>query len=112
MLGIFDPVASKILGLITAQYHDAKKLKKYVDRFLVVGGGADSPYLREYLLRGIRDLDPGAKLEVSFLQRRASEIGVAVGGVLRTLDKRNGPKRIPCRSIGVLRHIPADDPKQ
>ena len=32
--------------------------------------------------------------------------GIAKGGILRALDKTNGPVRVPRMSYGVLRHIP------
>lgn len=38
-----------------------------------------------------------------------SATGVATGAIIRAQNKDEGPKRIPCRSIGVLYHVP-DDP--
>ncbi|KAJ4364798.1 hypothetical protein N0V95_000642 [Ascochyta clinopodiicola] len=42
------------------------------------------------------------------IKRTFHATGVATGAILRAINKSNGPSRIPCQSIGVLRHIPCD----
>jgi hypothetical protein len=34
-----------------------------------------------------------------------SATDVATGAILRAMNKANRPSRIPCQSIGILRHI-------
>lgn len=81
-----------------------------VSKVVVVGGFGDSPCLQSYLLeqkdRIVKRL--GLPLKLRFSPRNMSATGVATGAILRTINKANGPSRIPCQSIGVLRHIPCD----
>jgi hypothetical protein len=42
---------------------------------------------------------------------RSSAPAVAIGALIRSLDKKNGPKRYPRRSFAILRHIPFESGK-
>ena len=81
-----------------------------ISKVVVVGGFGDSPCLQNYLIeqkdRIVRKLRTPLKLR--FSPRNMSATGVATGAVLRAINKANGPSRIPCQSIGILRHIPCD----
>lgn len=81
-----------------------------ISKVVVVGGFGDSPCLQSYLLeqreKVVKKL--GIPFELHSPPRNMSATGVATGAILRTINKANGPSRIPCQSIGVLRHIPCD----
>lgn len=95
---------------------NAKNVGYTVSKVVVVVGFGDSPCLQSYLLeqkdRILReswspfDLNFGLK----FVPRDVSSAtGVATGAILRAINKKEGPSRKPCQSIGILRHIPCDD---
>lgn len=92
---------------------NAKNAGYAVSKVVVVGGFGDSPCLQSYLLqqkdRIVRKL--GQPLKLRFSPRNMSATGVATGAILRAINKANGPSRTPCQSIGVLRHIPCDNPE-
>lgn len=92
---------------------NAKNAGHAVSKVVVVGGFGDSPCLQSYLLqqkdRIVRNL--GQPLKLRFSPRNMSATGVATGAILRAINKANGPSRIPCQSIGILRHIPCDQPE-
>jgi hypothetical protein len=89
---------------------NAKESGYAVSKIVVVGGFGDSPCLQDYLVeqkdRLVKKLRTPLKLR--FSPRNMSATGVATGAILRSVNKDNGPSRIPCQSIGVLRHIPCD----
>ena len=82
-----------------------------ISKVVVVGGFADSPCLRSYLLKRQHEIvrTLGIPLKLRFSPRNTSATGVATGAILRAVNKANGPSRIPCQSIGILRHIPSND---
>lgn len=81
-----------------------------VSKIVVVGGFGDSRCLQNYLIeqkdRIVKHL--GTPLRLRFSSPNMSATGVATGAILRSVNKAAGPSRIPCQSIGVLRHIPWD----
>lgn len=91
----------------------AKNAGYAVSKVVVVGGFGDSTCLQSYLLqqkyRIVRKL--GQPLKLRFSPRNMSATGVATGAIMRAINKANGPSRIPCQSIGILRHIPWDQPE-
>lgn len=92
---------------------NAKDAGYAVSKVVVVGGFGDSPCLQSYLLqqkdRIVREL--GQPLKLRFSPRNMSATGVATGAILRAINKANGPSRIPCQSVGILRHILCDQPE-
>lgn len=93
---------------------NAKKAGYTVSKVVVVGGFGDSPCLQSYLLeqkdRIIRAT--GSPLKLRFSPRNMSATGVATGAIMRAMNKADGPSRLPCQSIGILRHIPCDQEEE
>jgi hypothetical protein len=87
---------------------NAKESGYKVNKIVVVGGFGDSPCLRSYLTEQRDRLAKklGTPLKLRFPPRNLSATGVATGAILRSINKASGPSRIPCQSIGILRHIP------
>ena len=87
---------------------NAKSAGYNISKVVVVGGFGDSPCLQNYLIeqkdRIVRRL--GIPLKLRFSPPNMSATGVATCAILRAVNKANGPSRIPCQSIGILRHIP------
>ncbi|KAJ4342040.1 hypothetical protein N0V87_001366 [Didymella glomerata] len=110
---IFRPSVRKIGTMMEDAVVNAKNAGYAVSKVVVVGGFGDSPCLQSYLLqqkdRIVRNL--GQPLKLRFSPRNMSATGVATGAILRAINKANGPSRIPCQSIGILRHIPCDQPE-
>ncbi|KAJ8115705.1 hypothetical protein OPT61_g2702 [Boeremia exigua] len=108
---VFRPSVKKIGNMMEDAIVNAKTVGYNVSKIVVVGGFGDSPCLQSYLTAQ-KDLiakDLKQPLKLRFLPRNTSATGVATGAILRAIDKANGPSRIPCQSIGVLRHIPCHD---
>ncbi|KAF1923136.1 uncharacterized protein M421DRAFT_9919 [Didymella exigua CBS 183.55] len=110
---IFRPTV-KIGNMIEDTAVNAKDTGYTVSKIVVVGGFGDSPCLQAYLLeqKGRVERRLGSPLKLRFSQRNMSATGVATGAILRTINKANGPSRIPCQSIGILRHIPCDQTEE
>lgn len=89
---------------------NAKDSGYRVSKVIVVGGFGDTPCLQSYLLekrdRSTREL--GLSIKLCFSPRNTSATGVATGAIMRAINKTDGPWRIPCQSICILRHIPCD----
>ncbi|KZM26023.1 hypothetical protein ST47_g2822 [Ascochyta rabiei] len=107
---IFGPSVKKIGGMMADAVLNAKKAGYIISKIVVVGGFGDSPCLREYFTeqknRMVKKL--GIPLKLRFSAPNTSATGVATGAILRSINKADGPSRIPCQSIGVLHHIPCD----
>ena len=91
---------------------NAENVGYAVGKVVVVGGFGDSPCLQSYLLEQKDRIvqKTGSLFELKFTPREVSAAtGVATGAILRAIDKANGPSRMPCQSIGILRHIPCGD---
>jgi hypothetical protein len=82
-----------------------------VNKVVLVGGFGDSPALKRYLNASLSSVNNqyGTKVQLSASPQNRSATGVAVGALKRALNKSNGPRRVPYRSIGILYHVP-DDP--
>jgi hypothetical protein len=82
-----------------------------VYKVVLVGGFGDSPALKRYLNASLSSVNNqyGTKVQLSASPQNRSATGVAVGALKRALNKSNGPRRVPYRSIGILYHVP-DDP--
>jgi hypothetical protein len=93
------------------QLAQARSSKTLVDKVVLVGGYADSPTLKEFLRTSLARVNNqyGTNIHLVAPPASTSATGVATGALMRAQNKDNGPKRIPCRSIGVLYHVP-DDP--
>jgi hypothetical protein len=78
---------------------------------MLVGGFGDSPALKRYLNASLSSVNNqyGTKVQLRASPQNRSATGVAVGALKRALNKNNGPRRVPYRSIGILYHVP-DDP--
>lgn len=111
MWRIFQPVVTKIANMMIAQVFRAAKARHVVDKIVVVGGFGDSQCLREYLTDKIDAYNSStdSDIQLCFPARNGSATGVATGAILRAVDKSGGPSRITSQSIGMLRHIPADE---
>ncbi|XPS69479.1 hypothetical protein M3J09_001749 [Ascochyta lentis] len=105
---IFRPSVKNIWNMMKDAILNANRADYRVSKIVVVGGFADSPCLREYLTEQKDRIKGrlGTPLKLCFSPRNTSATGVATGAILRSTNKADGPARIPCQSIGVLRHIP------
>jgi hypothetical protein len=107
MRTIFDDSLERIERLMKDQIRHARENSIQIDKVVLVGGFGDSPALQEFLSASLTEINymHGTKMKMVFTPANTGAAGVATGAVMRALNKENGPKRIPCRSIGVLRHI-------
>ncbi|XPS92354.1 hypothetical protein M3J09_001751 [Ascochyta lentis] len=105
---LFKPSARGIRSLMIQQIAAARSKEYDVDKLVVVGGFADSPYLIKYLKESLEyaNAQMNTNTELISPPRRTSATGVATGAIHRAMNKEHGPKRIPRQSIGILRHIP------
>ncbi|KAH7396896.1 hypothetical protein DE146DRAFT_57787 [Phaeosphaeria sp. MPI-PUGE-AT-0046c] len=111
MFALFDESIRMIKRILEDQIELARDIGVAVDSVVLVGGFGDSPALKEYLkltLDGI-NAQHGGDIRLESAAFNTSAAGVAKGALMRAQDKTNGPKHVPCRSIGVTYHIP-DDP--
>jgi len=82
-----------------------------IDRVVLAGGFGDSPALKEHLsiapgrINGLR----GANMKLIFTPANTSAASVATGAVIRSQNREKGPKRTPCQSVGIIRHVPRDE---
>tara|TARA_R110002003_G_scaffold70_3_gene6315 strand:+ start:22768 stop:23196 length:429 start_codon:yes stop_codon:yes gene_type:complete len=81
-----------------------------VNKVVLVGGFGDSPALKRYLNASLSSVSNqyGTKVQLRASPQNRSATGVAVGAFKRALNKSNGPRRVPYRSIGILYHVPVD----
>lgn len=105
---MFKPSCRGIRELMAQQIVTARSKGYVVDKVVVVGGFADSPYLTKFLKNSVGGINTqiGTVTELIFPPRGTSATGVATGAIHRAVNKEHGPKRIPRQSIGILRHIP------
>jgi hypothetical protein len=108
MLSIFQPSLDTIERLMEDQISGAIKGGTVARKVIVVGGFGDSPALRDHLTTCLTQINRqrGTNIEIIFAPSNTSATGVAVGAITRALNKENGPERVPCQSIGILRHVP------
>jgi hypothetical protein len=108
LLSIFQPSLDTIHRLMEDQISSAIKGGIVAKKVIVVGGFGDSPTLRDHLTTGLTQINRQRRtdIEIVFAPANTSATGVAVGAIMRALNKENGPKRVPCQSIGILRHVP------
>lgn len=114
MRSIFDESLEKIDTLMRDQIRHAWRNEKEIDKVVLVGGFSDSPALREYLGDSLQKLNKQAvhqgrqvdNIELVCSPINTGAASVAIGAVMRAMDKKNGPERTPRRSIGMLHHIP------
>ncbi|KAF3037816.1 hypothetical protein E8E12_006846 [Didymella heteroderae] len=107
----FRPTVSQFLEKVRAFATRARQNEGYdVDRIVVTGGFADSPDVKAEFTKLCKDLNDKwvTGIQPAFSLPNSSAMGVAVGGIYRSIDKANGPLRLPCQSIGMLRYIPCD----
>ncbi|KAH6633440.1 hypothetical protein C7974DRAFT_171421 [Boeremia exigua] len=111
MWSIFKPSVEKIGRMMEDAIVYARLAGYAVSKIVVAGGFSDSPCLTSYLAQQTDQLSRKLEqqLDLRFSSRNLSATGVATGAILRAINKANGPSRIPCQSIGVLRRIPCDD---
>ncbi|KAF3037823.1 hypothetical protein E8E12_007276 [Didymella heteroderae] len=111
---IFRLTVKEIGSMIEDAVMNAKTTGYMVSKIVIVGGFGDSPCLQSYLLekkdRIAKKL--GSPLKLRFSLKNMSAISVATGATMRAVNKASGPSRIPCQSIGILRHIPCDQTEE
>jgi actin-related protein len=105
--GIFDESLKTIERLLLDQIEHARRSNTIVDKVVLVGGFGDSPALKEYLKASLQRVNNQHRTGIELVPAAAntSATGVAIGAILRAQNKKNGPKRIPCRSVGVLFNV-------
>jgi hypothetical protein len=108
---LFDESLKIIERLVIDQLTQAKSNGSFVDKVVLVGGFGDSPALKKFLSDILASYNTqfGTTVRLVSPPTNTSATSVALGALMRAQDKKNGPKRVPRRSIGVLYHIP-DDP--
>ncbi|KAJ4252954.1 hypothetical protein NW762_010863 [Fusarium torreyae] len=100
---VFEQVAAVMIGQLT----EAKK-KKSVDKVVLIGGFAAFSYLRDYLRKALDTFNEEHDTTTEWHSIRDVERGVtinavAVGAVVRALNKENGPERRARSSYGLIR---------
>jgi molecular chaperone DnaK (HSP70) len=107
---LFDKSLKTIEQLMLEQLKYARSSNTNIDKVVLVGGFADSPTLKHFLTSSLIKVNKQFNTSSHLVAPPAntSATGVAVGALMRAQNKENGPKRVPCRSIGVLYHIPDD----
>ncbi|KAH4006322.1 hypothetical protein HBI56_024010 [Parastagonospora nodorum] len=108
---LFDKSLKTIECLLLDQIEHAQRSNTKIDKVVLVGGFGDSPALKDYLKSSLQryNAQHGTTMQLVPAAANTSATGVATGAIMRAQNKDDGPKRIPCRSIGVLYHVP-DDP--
>ena len=111
MLEIFQPSLDTIERLMKDQIAQALLSSSKIDKIVLAGGFGDSPALKEHLSVALEKINRvrGTDMKLIFTPANTSAAGVATGAVMRSQNKENGPKRTPCQSIGVIRHVPWDE---
>ena len=107
---LFDDSLKAIEHLMLEQIENARGKNTDVDKVVLVGGFGDSPALKGHLKASLRKHNEQHRTNIKLILTppNTSATGVAIGAVMRAQNKDNGPKRVPCRSVGVLRHVPWD----
>jgi hypothetical protein len=107
---IFDESLKVIESLMLGQIEHARANNTDIDKVVPVGGFGDSPALKEFLRASLARVNNQNRTNIKLVVTppNTSATGVATGAIMRAQNKNNGPKRIPCRSIGVLYHVPDD----
>ncbi|KAF1845115.1 uncharacterized protein K460DRAFT_416429 [Cucurbitaria berberidis CBS 394.84] len=108
MLHIFMPSLKAIGDLMIEQINEATAKGAEIDKAVLIGGFGDSPALKDYLRIRLDAQNAASKSNTKLIcsPTNTSADGVAIGGIIRALDKTHGPARIPRQSIGIYRHIP------
>jgi hypothetical protein len=108
MLSIFQECFDTIDGLMRAQITHALSNNINVDKVVLVGGFGDNPALKQFLTASLVKINKAHRTNIVLVTTTAntSAGAVATGGVVRAQSKDHGPKRVPCQSIGVIRHVP------
>lgn len=111
MFALFDESVNTIKNILVDQIELAQDIGVPVDLVVLVGGFGDSPALKEYLKLTLDSINTqrGGDIRLASAAFNTSAAGVAKGALMRAQDKSNGPKHVPCRSIGVTYHL-SDDP--
>ncbi|KAF2025869.1 hypothetical protein EK21DRAFT_103649 [Setomelanomma holmii] len=107
---IFQESLDKIDSLMLAQLKYVRTKHTVVKKVVLAGGFGDSPALQAYLRASLNTVNTqhGTKVELVVNPKTYSAPGVAVGGLVRAMNKENGPRRVPYRSIGIIYHVPDD----
>jgi hypothetical protein len=108
MLGLFRPTLGRIESLLLKHLDSLHAHRAAIDKVVAVGGLADSPCMRLFLVEVLRahNHQHGTNVKLYFPMRSKSAAGVSKGGLWRVMNKANGPSRTPRMSIGIHRHIP------
>lgn len=99
--------------LLQTQIAEARSAAIQVDKVVCVGGFCDNPAMRVHLknvVDSVNSNNPGSNIDVMCAPANTSATSVAIGAVMRSLDKANGPTRLPRLSIGIKCHIEQGDP--
>lgn len=94
--------------MIVDLLNDADVAGEKVNKLVLTGGFGDSPYLRKALKKQLGDYNRKHASDVEFIVALSQRCGTgtAIGALMRTMDKENGPVRVLCMSVGVMRTIP------
>ncbi|PMD44863.1 hypothetical protein L207DRAFT_240865 [Hyaloscypha variabilis F] len=100
---IFFPILERVAVLMRVQLQVAKEKGLNVKGMFLTGGFANSPSLRSYLTRELAVMRNynGDKINMTIPQTGA-ETSVSSGALLRSLNKKGGPRRITRSSYGFL----------
>lgn len=92
-----------IEDLLLEQIDHAQRMNTDIDKLILRGGFGDSPALKEHLKASLKRTNDKNNTDIILVLDAAnsSAAGVVVGAIMRAQDKTNGPKRVPCRSIGI-----------
>jgi hypothetical protein len=107
---IFRPSLMTVERLMKEQLNHSLESGTEIDKVVLVGGFGDSPALREHIENSLAAINRKRDLDIRLVvaPKRNGAVGVAKGALMRAQNKENGPKRIPCQSIGVLHHVRDD----
>ncbi|KAF2678256.1 hypothetical protein K458DRAFT_317433 [Lentithecium fluviatile CBS 122367] len=107
---IFEPSLRAIHTLVVDQIHRANSNSIEIDKVVLVGGYGDSPALKRLLKTKIEIMNHTLMTETRLITTppNTGATGVATGAIMRALDKRFGPERVPRSSYGIMRHLEWD----
>jgi Arc/MetJ-type ribon-helix-helix transcriptional regulator len=104
---IFGKVVRKIERLMVDLLDRALEAKERIDTLVLSGGFSDSQYLRHSLRECLSEYNKehATNTELMVAPGQKGGTGTAIGALMRTQNKENGPVRTLRLSVGVMRTI-------
>jgi hypothetical protein len=108
MGSIYKIVVAEIEDLVVNLLRRAISENIRLDTLILTGGFGDSPFLRTAIRDRLHEYNLANDLQIEFIVTPGQQCktATAIGGLLRALNKENGPVRALRMSVVVTRKIP------